>query len=89
MKKMKIRLLALAAALALLLPGCAPRGGETPPVPPSSPEEPPALSGSGAEEPAEPVYYDADFYARPEWERGGHRDGDQKRRGPHLGGARQ
>lgn len=40
-------------------------------MPPSSPEEPPALSGSGAEEPAEPVYYDADFYARPEWNAAG------------------
>lgn len=71
MKKMKIRLLALAAALALLLPGCAPRGGETPSAPSSSPEEPPALSGPGAEEPAEPVYYDADFYARPAWNAAG------------------
>lgn len=72
MKKMKIRLLALAAALALLLAGCAPRGGETPSAPPSSPEEPPALSGPGAEEePAEPVYYDADFYARPAWNAAG------------------
>ena len=71
MKEKNTRLLALAAALALLLPGCAPRAGETPSAPASPLEEPPALSEPGAEEPAEPVWYDADFYARPRWNAAG------------------